>query len=79
MKYTNDARYLWVKFSACGGEAHFSVYFRRDIYGVKDIGEILDFLCKPIPFCRYCKIKAWEVGVEWSVSKKRLTEWIYPE
>ncbi|MDR0683861.1 MAG: radical SAM protein [Spirochaetaceae bacterium] len=50
-----------------------------DIYGVKNIGEILDFLCKPIPFCRYCKIKDWEVGVEWGVSKKHIAEWIDTE
>jgi organic radical activating enzyme len=47
-----------------------------DIYEANDIGEILDFLCNPIPFCRYCKIKAWEVGVKWAVSKKQISEWI---
>lgn len=67
----------------------FNKYFNRDmlqtakndyidIYAAKDIGEILDFLHKPIPFCRYCKIKAWEVGVEWGVSKKQISEWIDP-
>jgi hypothetical protein len=67
----------------------FNKYFRRDmlqameqdsidIYTAKDLDEIMEFLCKPIPFCRYCKIKAWEVGVKWEVSKKDLTEWIDP-
>jgi organic radical activating enzyme len=65
----------------------FNEYFHRDIlrtaetdyidiYAAKDIGEILDFLCKPIPFCRYCKINDWEVGVKWDVSKKEISEWI---
>ncbi|GHV75667.1 hypothetical protein AGMMS49942_04880 [Spirochaetia bacterium] len=46
-----------------------------DIYKAKDIGTILDFLCKPIPFCRYCRTK--EVSfVDWAVSKKEITEWI---
>jgi hypothetical protein len=68
----------------------FNKYFHRnmlrtteddyiDIYAAKDIDEIMDFLCKPIPFCRYCKIKDWEVGVEWRVSKKEISEWIDPE
>ena len=47
-----------------------------DIYKAKDIGEIYEFLSKPIPFCRYCKIKSWEIGIEWGVSKKEITEWI---
>ena len=47
-----------------------------DIYSVKDIKEIYNFLCKPIPFCRYCKIREWEVGIEWGISKKEIHEWI---
>ncbi|MCL2800279.1 MAG: radical SAM protein [Treponema sp.] len=47
-----------------------------DIYKAKNIGEIYEFLSKPVPFCRYCKIKSWEIGIEWGVSKKEITEWI---
>jgi len=47
-----------------------------NIYKAKDIGEIYEFLSKPIPFCRYCRIKSWEIGIEWGVSKKEITEWI---
>ena len=47
-----------------------------DIYKAKDIGEVYEFLSKPIPFCRYCRIKSWEIGIEWEVSKKEITEWI---
>jgi hypothetical protein len=48
----------------------------NDIYKAKDIKEIYEFLSKPIPFCRYCRIKSWEIGIEWGVSKKEITEWI---
>jgi len=47
-----------------------------DIYKAKDIGEIYEFLSKPMPFCRYCRIKSWEIGIEWGVSKKEITEWV---
>jgi organic radical activating enzyme len=65
----------------------FNTYFKQnvfisdvqdyiDIYKAKNIDEIFDFLCKPMPFCRYCKIKQWEVGTAWRVSKKDISEWI---
>ncbi len=47
-----------------------------DIYTAKDKSEIYNFLCKPIPFCRFCKIREWNVGIEWGVSKKEIHEWI---
>lgn len=47
-----------------------------DIYSAKNIKEIYDFLSKPMPFCRYCKIREWEVGIEWGISKKDVHEWI---
>jgi len=37
--------------------------------------EILDYLCKPIPFCRYCDWRRLKTGVKWSVSKKEISEW----
>ncbi|MDR1149499.1 MAG: radical SAM protein [Spirochaetaceae bacterium] len=46
-----------------------------DIYKAKNIDEILNFLCRPIPFCRYCKLLDWEVGIDWSISKKEIHEW----
>ena len=45
-----------------------------DIYSIKDVDEIYDFLKKPFPFCRYCnpsKIKF----VEWDTTKKEISEW----
>jgi MoaA/NifB/PqqE/SkfB family radical SAM enzyme len=47
-----------------------------DIYQVKNINEIFEFLCKPMPFCRYCNIKKMKFGLDWSISRKAITEWI---
>jgi organic radical activating enzyme len=44
-----------------------------DIYKVKSMGEILDFLCKPVPFCKYCDKASL---AEWGISKKERKEWI---
>ena len=47
-----------------------------DIYKVKNMDEIVDFLCKPMPFCRFCNPKGmiWDIG--YGVSKKDIREWI---
>ncbi|GHV04403.1 UDP pyrophosphate phosphatase [Spirochaetia bacterium] len=47
-----------------------------DIYEVNNKKEIFDFLCKPVPFCKYCNIKKMVRGLDWSVSKKDISEWI---
>jgi hypothetical protein len=49
---------------------------RIDIYKAKDIGEILDFLAKPMQFCRYCDFSNISFGKKWAVSEKKLSEWI---
>ncbi|GAP71996.1 hypothetical protein SAMD00024442_21_44 [Candidatus Symbiothrix dinenymphae] len=46
-----------------------------DIYNIKNQDEILDFLCKPMPFCRYCNIKGIINNVEYGISKQEITEW----
>ncbi|TBR81304.1 4Fe-4S cluster-binding domain-containing protein [Campylobacter novaezeelandiae] len=47
-----------------------------DIYGAKNYQEILTFLAKPIPFCRYCKVLEWkEVGI-WRKSSKNINEYL---
>jgi organic radical activating enzyme len=46
-----------------------------DIYKAKDINEILNFLCNPPPFCRYCDIDHKRRGIKWAVSRKELAEW----
>ncbi|GHV76217.1 hypothetical protein AGMMS49942_10380 [Spirochaetia bacterium] len=45
-----------------------------DIYKAKTIQELVQFLCKPVPFCRYCNMKQVEY-TEWGVSKKEISEW----
>jgi MoaA/NifB/PqqE/SkfB family radical SAM enzyme len=47
-----------------------------DIYKVNNIEEIFNFLAKPIPFCKYCNLKAIECGLDWKVSEKDINEWI---
>jgi len=46
-----------------------------DIYKMQTIEEILEFLCKPVPFCRYCDMKK-TVYTDWFISKKELNEWV---
>lgn len=65
---------------------HFNRYFNKnlylsdrdsiDIYKAETIGEITDFLAKPIPFCRYCNVAGREYGLEWEQSKKNISEWV---
>jgi MoaA/NifB/PqqE/SkfB family radical SAM enzyme len=64
---------------------HFNRYFATnlavtendyiDIFKVKNIGEVFDFLCKPIPFCRYCNNRKITYRMNWGVSKKEISEW----
>jgi uncharacterized Fe-S cluster-containing radical SAM superfamily protein len=45
-----------------------------DIYKAKNIGEILDFLSRPTPFCKHCNIKN-ERDMEWQTSQRDIREW----
>jgi predicted aldo/keto reductase-like oxidoreductase len=47
-----------------------------DIFKAKNLDEILDFLCKPVPFCRYCNIDKTLFDLKWSVSRKNINEWV---
>jgi organic radical activating enzyme len=47
-----------------------------DIYKINTLDEIFDFLCKPMPFCRYCNTKEPVYNIDWSVSKKDISEWV---
>jgi organic radical activating enzyme len=47
-----------------------------NIYEVKDISEIFEFLAKPVPFCRYCRIKSIKKNIPWGISKKEIGEWV---
>ena len=65
---------------------HFNKYFNQslevcqrdyiDIYQAEDIDDILKFLSKPIPFCRYCDVNGRKYDLEWQTSKKEIEEWI---
>ncbi|MDR2580372.1 MAG: radical SAM protein [Fibromonadaceae bacterium] len=46
-----------------------------DIYE-SNLDEILEFLCKPVPFCRYCDTDKWVFDLDWAVSKKNISEWV---
>jgi MoaA/NifB/PqqE/SkfB family radical SAM enzyme len=62
---------------------YFKEYFKKDIdisekdfidiYKAKNIDEILEFISRPVPFCRYCTLKY--SPVEWGQSKKDISEW----
>ena len=47
-----------------------------DIYKTDNPDDILQFICTPKPFCRYCKTRETTYGVEWKVSKKQIEEWL---
>lgn len=47
-----------------------------DIYKASSARDILEFLARPIPFCRYCMINKIEKDIPWHQSKKDITEWI---
>jgi len=47
-----------------------------DIYRINNLDEIFDFLCKPIPFCRYCNTLNPIYNIQWEKSKKDINEWI---
>lgn len=65
---------------------HFSRYFGKelmvtdkdgiDIYSDVTYQEIMEFLCKPVPACRYCKVADRTDGHVWKVSKKDISEWV---
>lgn len=46
-----------------------------DIYQVESGQEILQFLSKPIPFCRYCKVYERTYEHPWGISRKEIEEW----
>lgn len=46
-----------------------------DIYKANNADEIFEFLAKPVPFCRYCKVEDRKYGFNWKVSQKDIKEW----
>lgn len=64
---------------------HFNRYFGEnliitdkdgiDIYRDITYQEIMEFLCKPVSACRYCKVANRTDGHVWAVSKNDISEW----
>lgn len=52
-----------------------SEYDGIDIYKAKSGQEILEFLARPVPFCRFCDHDKYTYGHKWGVSKKDIMEW----
>ena len=46
-----------------------------DIYRAKTKHEVLQFLCTPKPFCRYCNVSERSFGHPWERSKLDMGEW----
>lgn len=46
------------------------------IYDCKDFNELINFLCKPIQFCKYCNIKASCKAGAYGPSKKEYSEYL---
>ncbi len=65
---------------------HFNKFFNKklcltdedgiNIYEARDMAEILNFLARPIPFCKYCNVQCRTYGGHWEISKKQIEEWI---
>ena len=47
-----------------------------DIYDEVSKDFILDFMCKPIPACRYCNMKGVNFFTNWHISKREMSEWV---
>lgn len=47
-----------------------------DIYKAGTGKEILEFLAKPIPFCRYCNVHGKKTAMEWGKSEGKIAEWL---
>ena len=47
-----------------------------DIFKINSKDEIISFLEKPFPFCRYCKASEIKFAQSWGISAKEITEWI---
>lgn len=46
-----------------------------DIYEIDNVNNLLEKLCSPKPFCRFCNIERRKYGVKWARSKGEINEW----
>jgi MoaA/NifB/PqqE/SkfB family radical SAM enzyme len=64
---------------------HFNKYFNRqipvteldsiNIYKAGNMQEIVDFVNRPIPLCRYCKSMGEEIVGAWRKTENKISEW----
>ena len=47
-----------------------------DIYEVDTAEQIMDFISKPFPFCRYCNIDNVTFGLPYETSSRDKSEWV---
>ena len=65
---------------------HFNKFFNKnipisvndyiDIHKARDYQEVLQFVAKPIPFCKYCNVKNRKSGITWKTSSKTIEEYL---
>ena len=46
-----------------------------DIHSVESFDSILDFICKPMPFCRHCNLKGTVGNIKFGISRRERSEW----
>lgn len=46
-----------------------------DIHSVESFDSILDFICKPMPFCRHCNLKDTVGNIKFGISRRERSEW----
>lgn len=46
-----------------------------DIYDDISADDIFEFLCNPMPMCRYCKVNEWTYNNEWKTTTRSIKEW----
>lgn len=46
-----------------------------DIYKAKNLNEVLTFVSKPVPFCRFCDMKNTIWDIPFGITKKNINEW----
>ena len=56
-------------------QLHICEHDSIDIYKAKNLEEILIFLSRPVPFCRYCKTGMEREKIKWCRSSGDISEW----
>lgn len=81
--YLQNGKIYTCSIAAC--VRHFNHFFKKnlpdnesngiDIYKASTMSEILEFLAKPIPLCKYCNVLKRSYNHPWKVSQKTIEEW----